>query len=117
MEKVGIGDVVVFVDQHGREHDALVTAVWGHFSQEERHAELRRQYELAKEVGATWATEEWFENSQLPVTSGWVYPSLNVVYVSSDETQQDSYGRQIVRATSTPARTAQPAHGFYWKNR
>ena len=41
-------------------------------------------------------------------------PSINVVFVSDDESQKDPYGRQIVRNTSVPHRVNQYAHGMYW---
>jgi hypothetical protein len=42
-------------------------------------------------------------------------PSLNLVYVSEDESRTDSYGRQTAHATSTPHRGQQAAPGNYWK--
>lgn len=42
-------------------------------------------------------------------------PSLNVVYVDGDATKTDSYGRQIVRQTSTVHSSNQSAHGRYWR--
>lgn len=70
-----IGDVVVFVDPRGREHNAVVTANWG----------------------------------QTPTAS------INVVWVTSDESKTDSYGRQIDRATSVVHESNQAAHGNFWK--
>lgn len=43
-------------------------------------------------------------------------PSLNVVYVSGDETEVDSYGRQIKRSTSVPHETNQAAPGNFWRD-
>lgn len=51
------------------------------------------------------------------VTADWSYSSqrsLNLVYVSSDETQSDSYGRQIARDTSVPHKDHQAAPGRFW---
>ena len=42
-------------------------------------------------------------------------PSLNVVYVSDDESQTDQYGRQITRATSVVHESNQHAHGMKWR--
>lgn len=43
------------------------------------------------------------------------YPYVNLVYVSSDETKTDSYGRQIERFTSTSHGRANGAcYGNYW---
>ncbi len=44
-------------------------------------------------------------------------PSLNVVFVSSDEAEHDSYGRQISRETSVVHKRAQPADGMFWTGR
>lgn len=41
--------------------------------------------------------------------------SINVVYVSDDESQRDQYGRQIVRQTSVVPKHNQPAHGRFYK--
>lgn len=41
-------------------------------------------------------------------------PSMNVVYVSTDESRKDSYGLQVERGTSVCHRTVQPAWGMYW---
>lgn len=42
-------------------------------------------------------------------------PSVNVVIVSNDEKEHDTYGRQIKRETSVVHQSAQPAHGNYWR--
>ena len=41
-------------------------------------------------------------------------PCINVVFISGDDTRQDSYGRQVERSTSVVHRSKQPAHGFYY---
>lgn len=41
-------------------------------------------------------------------------PGCNLVYVSSDETKNDPYGRQIERSTSVVHRSAQPAGAGCW---
>jgi len=44
------------------------------------------------------------------------YPYVNLVVVSSDETKQDGYGRQIERYTSLGHGAANGAcHGHYWR--
>lgn len=57
---------------------------------------------------AVWGSNE-FEDD------GTGAPSINVVYVSKDETKTDTYGRQIERDTSVPHRGSQPAPGNYWR--
>lgn len=44
-------------------------------------------------------------------------PSVNLVYVSDDESQTDQYGRQIARNTSVVHETNQAAHGMFWRDR
>lgn len=39
---------------------------------------------------------------------------INVVYLSSDETQRDSWGRQIERASSVQKKSEVTAHGRYF---
>jgi len=69
------GISVRYYDEHGKEHEALVTAVWGQPDQT---------------------------------------PAINVVYVTSDETKRDPYGKQIERETSVVFSDNQSAHGRYW---
>jgi hypothetical protein len=75
---------IVFVDAHGVEHSALVTIWWTG----------------NREVAAYRS-----ENGE---------PGCNLVYVSSDDTKTDPYGRQIERFTSVVHKTKQAAHGNYW---
>jgi len=42
-------------------------------------------------------------------------PSINVIFVSDDETKTDAYGRQIERETSVVHESDQGAHGNFWK--
>lgn len=46
---------------------------------------------------------------------GHTAPSINLVYVTKDESAEDQYGRQIVRETSVVHKSQQAAHGMYWK--
>ncbi len=53
------------------------------------------------------------------VTAVWGDPStcvpcINIVYVSSEEKMQDTYGRQIARESSLCHRSVNPAHGQYY---
>lgn len=76
------GQVVVYVDEYGKAHNALVTIWWG--------------LDHLGEPGLT-------------------VPCCNVVYVSGDPKKDDTYGRQIERATSVVHRSSQPAHGSYYR--
>ncbi len=82
-----IGDTVIYHDPHNIPHNALVTDVHG--------------------------------GSHDPATCKWSYPyapCINLLWVSSDKTKGDSYGRQIERATSTPSGMMPGmAHGNYYR--
>lgn len=107
---VELGDCVTFVDSYGKEHKALVTAIHG--GQDEQA--IRDQYEK---------TVQHYENSGYgplaytveQLIESWVVPSMNLIYVSTDESQHDSYGRQIIRPTSVGHSSTQTATGYYWK--
>lgn len=49
------------------------------------------------------------------VTAVWTPSCINVVFISSDETRTDQYGRQIERATSCSYKDQNRVHGFYWR--
>lgn len=113
MNPVNIGDTVVFSDQYGRKHNALVTAIHGPFTVEERDEKLHAWYKESQTTAYPWNEEQLSGCLNMP----FVFPSLNVVYVAEDGSKTDSYGRQIVRATSVPPKSAQSAHGYYWRNK
>lgn len=68
---VKVGQAVVFADPTGREHAALVTAVWGN-------------------------------------------ACINVVFVTMEEGQTDTFGQKIQRFTSVMHKSVQQAHGNFW---
>jgi hypothetical protein len=41
--------------------------------------------------------------------------ALNCVYVTSEDTKRDPYGRQVERASSVSRQSEHTAHGRYWK--
>lgn len=49
------------------------------------------------------------------VTAVWSQECVNVVYVSPDESETDSYGRQIKRSTSVPRGNRPWVHGNYFR--
>lgn len=76
-DKPGFGDAVIYIDEVGVEHDALVTQYWGG----------------DQPNGA-----------------------LNCVYVTTDDTKRDPYGRQLERASSVSRqKEGVTAHGRYWR--
>lgn len=101
------GDAIVYTDQVGKRHNALVTVVHGSF------------YE-----GALWTEDEvreaWKDCSdeQVKMMEGTAHyvPCINLVFVTADESKTDPYGRQIARETSCQHRSQTTAHGFYWEN-
>ena len=81
---------IVYVDPHGVHHTAFVTAWWN---------------ARTKDKDAFGTAPEQCHGD---------IAGVNLVYVSKDTAKQDSYGRQIERATSVVHKTLQPAHGNYW---
>ena len=71
-----VGESVIYVDEHGQPHFALVSANWGGTSSD--------------------------------------LSSINILYVSPDETKRDPYGRQIERISSVVPGHLQMAHGRYY---
>lgn len=49
------------------------------------------------------------------IPAGATEPSINLVYVSPEESETDQYGRQIKRNTSVAHRDTQGAPGNYWE--
>jgi hypothetical protein len=49
------------------------------------------------------------------VTAVWGPTCINVVAMSDNEAETDSYGRQIKRFTSVMHKSVTPAHGNYWR--
>lgn len=77
-----IGCRVVFFDSHRVEHEALVTN-WFHGGPDgQTLAELQKKYD---EQG---------------VTSPLYMPCCNIVWVTTEDSKEDPYGRQLERATS-----------------
>jgi hypothetical protein len=95
--------VVLYFDEYGRPHKALVTAVWG-----DGHG-MRLVPDGMNEDGSFKSKLEYVEGQEH-------WPSLNLTYVSDDESKVDQYGRQIERgSTSVVHQSNQAAHGRYWQ--
>ena len=92
------GDKVIYIDEFGREHDALLTAVWG----ERSHQTL--QLRDGEELPKGWASLDYV-----------IEPSVNLIFVSPDKDRKDSYGRQIERRSSSVHMLPnQAAYGNGW---
>ncbi len=94
-----IGCRVIFFDSHRRPHDAIVTN-WFHGGPDGQTVAEMEQ--AARERG---------------VTSPIYTPCCNIVWVSSDESKSDPYGRQLERATSVSYGRTQgpkPFLGMCW---
>lgn len=48
------------------------------------------------------------------ITAVWGPTMVNVVYISSDGSRTDGYGRQMERATSLGHKSTSQVHGQYW---
>ena len=82
-----VGKTIIFVDEFGKRHNALVTVWWGERCEGDQGLD-----------GKPFVDE----------------PGCNLLYVSRDEKREDAYGRQIERESSVVYSTYQPAHGNYW---
>lgn len=86
-----VGQAVVYVDEFGRKHDALITAWW-------KQPELtHRGQKLATQPDVKWGE-----------------PCCNLLFVTGDEAKTDSYGRQTERRSSCVHKSSQTAHGNFW---
>ena len=87
IKKAKAGEHVVFTDSRGVERSALLTIVHG-------------------------------ESLMIPARDGQeeqeYHPSVNLVFVTGDDSKTDPYGRQIERESSVVHRKEQGAHGNFW---
>jgi len=99
MEKrsLEVADVVVFVDELGHPHNALVTAVHGEITQMQ--------------------VRDGFHHVDIVEGGGpmiWNVPCINLVYLSDNVNKQDPYGRQTEHASSVVYKDDNSAHGNYF---
>lgn len=115
---IKVGEHVTYVDEVAVPHQALVTAVHGEFYESDSwtQGDIDAMTERIATAGKydEDRTKELKANYSTMLGKPHTIPSINVVYVSSDKSQTDSYGRQIVRQTSTVHQSGQTAHGRYW---
>ena len=60
-------------------------------------------------------TDERGKDHDSLVTAVWSETCINCLFVSSDETKRDDYGRQIERPSSVTKGGPTSAHGRYWR--
>ena len=92
MKELKVGEAVEFVDSVGQSHSALVTEVHGVY-------------------GHSCGTCKRQDGSDYDAGQ----PSVNLLWVSGDETKRDGHGRQIERESSVVFRDHQGAHGMFWE--
>lgn len=100
-----VGSHVVYVDEKGRSHDALVTAVHGPQTEQQ----IRDTYQKTVDAGYTP------HYSADVMVAAWAVPSINVVYISDDESKRDPYGQQMERASSVSHESGTTAHGRFYR--
>ncbi len=98
-----VSDVVIFVDERGIQHNALVTAVHGEIYE----CQWREDIEG---VGGHWNTE--IIEGKGPVRLQ--IPCINLLYLSGNPNKQDPYGRQCEHETSVVYKDDNTAHGNYF---
>ncbi len=60
-------------------------------------------------------TDERSQDHDALTTAVWSETCINCLFVSSDETKKDDYGRQIERPSSVTKGGPTTAHGRYWR--
>jgi hypothetical protein len=129
MTEMRIGQHVVFIDEHRRERDALLTAIHGDAQGRMVIPVRKPANELTEDEKASG---EWQVDSHDPpiyaykqkdgmnevdyVEPGEHWPCVNLVVVSDNESAQDQYGRQIdERHTSIVHWTDNSAQGYCFR--
>src|SRR6185312_7622413 len=105
-----IGDLVIYVDEYGVEHNALLTTVWSR-SPEETLAtyENPEKYQI---ISNEFGFHIIGPHDKGATTIAW--PSVNLVYVNSNKNMNDPYGRQIKRGSSICHKSNQSAPANFW---
>lgn len=105
-QQLEIGGVVVFIDSHRAEHNALVTCIHGD--------PLGRAIKPRPEgVELEWDKDGNLVPDYDEPGTGW--PCINLLIVSPTEECQDQYGRQLERYTSVVHQSNSSAQGFCFR--
>lgn len=107
---VEVGEWVSICDEKRVDHVALVTAIHGWTTPEQKKAHYQKVVADLEAELASDKTEEWKETrvrpmldaarAALEVDAPFQPSCINVVYVSGDATKNDPYGRQVERMSS-----------------
>jgi len=101
-----IGQPVIYVDEMGRRHDALVTVWWAHKYVKD-DPDSFDSFDHRTSSDAT-------EHGRFMKEHSGAEPGCNLLFVSSDCAKHDSYGRQIERESSVTHKNASGMSGRYW---
>lgn len=102
---VDIGDPVSISDEKRVDHIALVTAIHGWTTPEQREAHYDAQLEAGKRsLDSGQIDQARFDEWSAAIEAGRASPfapsCINVVYVSKDASKHDPYGNQLERLSS-----------------
>jgi hypothetical protein len=102
---VNVGDSVSICDEKRVDHVALVTAIHGWTTEEQRQAHYDAQLEAGKtSLESGQIDQERFDQWTAAIEAGRAMPfapsCINVVYVSKDAAKHDPYGNQLERLSS-----------------
>lgn len=96
-----VGDAVIYHDNKGTAHNALVVIAWDHM-----HYPMGDDTDVTKEKPVPkYALDDLTD-----------LPCLNLCYVLGDDRRKDDYGRQTEKPTSVPhGEEGCHVHGYYWR--
>jgi hypothetical protein len=106
-KKLVVGEVVIFIDSHRKEHTALVTCIWGdRLGRSGAHGSANWTNGVVDEEALAKATADSLERFPDRVSdftvgeAGSDWPGINLLFVCGEEDRTDTYGEQIDRESS-----------------
>jgi len=107
---VNVGESVIICDQQYVDHVALVTAIHGWTTYEQRDAYINEQTALAdSQLASQVISQDFYDQwmNELADLAGTFEPQpINVVCVNDDPNVQDPYGVRLRRLLSLPHQSA-----------
>jgi hypothetical protein len=102
---VNVGEWVSISDEQRVDHVALVTAIHGWTTEQQRAAHIESQRESAKRQLDQESIDQerydsWIASLESLAQSPFQPSCINVVYVSLDVSKRDPYGQQLERMSS-----------------